>query len=359
MSFKMSAGFAVAGAILLTFASGCSGDDPAPSATGGSQEPRSSDGMGRTEGGTTPKAAPGNAALSAYSFYVDPDTPAADQAERWEAEGRAADARQLRKIGDRPLARWLGTGTAGVTGDVDAHVRRAAEADRMPVLVAYNIPNRDCGSFSAGGAASAAEYKAWIRAVAAGIGSRPAMVILEPDAVAHTVDGCNTARNERYALLSDAIAVLKASGSARVYLDAGHPDWVTDVPAIAGALRQAGVARADGFALNVANFVTTDKNASYGKRVSDALGGAHFVIDTSRNGKGPFPGGEVNGGASWCNPPGRALGPAPTAKTGLPRVDALLWIKRPGESDGACRSGEPPAGQWWPEYALGLATRSG
>ena len=42
----------------------------------------------------------------------------------------------------------------------------------------------------------------------------------------------------------------------------------------------------------------------------------------------------------------------PTAQTGDPLVDALLWIKRPGESDGACNGG-PPAGTWWPEDALG------
>nr|ABK58684.1 unknown [Streptomyces fradiae] len=29
-------------------------------------------------------------------------------------------------------------------------------------------------------------------------------------------------------------------------------------------------------------------------------------------------------------------------------------IKRPGDSDGPCRGG-PEAGQWWPDYALGLA----
>ncbi|RKN54957.1 endoglucanase, partial [Streptomyces klenkii] len=83
---------------------------------------------------------------------------------------------------------------------------------------------------------------------------------------------------------------------------------------------------------------------------SELLGGAHFVIDTSRNGNGPYEGTDE----PWCNPPGRALGDAPTAGTGDPLVDAYLWIKRPGESDGECRGG-PPAGQWWPEYALALA----
>ena len=35
-----------------------------------------------------------------------------------------------------------------------------------------------------------------------------------------------------------------------------------------------------------------------------------------------------------------------------PLVDAFLWIKTPGESDGTC-SGGPAAGKWWGEYALG------
>ena len=87
--------------------------------------------------------------------------------------------------------------------------------------------------------------------------------------------------------------------------------------------------------------------------------GRRFVVDTSRNGAGPVTGAtEIDGGPSWCNPPGRVLGPAPTADTGHPRADAFLWVKRPGESDGACRPGEPPAGEWWPEYALDLAKRS-
>ncbi|NEE07199.1 glycoside hydrolase family 6 protein, partial [Streptomyces sp. SID7499] len=75
-------------------------------------------------------------------------------------------------------------------------------------------------------------------------------------------------------------------------------------------------------------------------------------IDTSRNGNGPYTGGDP--AESWCNPPGRALGEAPTTQTGDERVDAYLWIKRPGESDGDCKGG-PKAGAWWPEYALGLA----
>ena len=89
-----------------------------------------------------------------------------------------------------------------------------------------------------------------------------------------------------------------------------------------------------------------------------ALGGARFVIDTSRNGAGRYPDPQVNGAPSWCNPPGRALGQPPTTQTGLRDVDAFLWIKGPGDSDGSCRPGEPAAGHWWPDYALELARSS-
>jgi endoglucanase len=78
------------------------------------------------------------------------------------------------------------------------------------------------------------------------------------------------------------------------------------------------------------------------------VGGKHFVIDTSRNGAGAAPGG------AWCNPPGRALGASPGSAGHGARVDALLWIKRPGESDGTCNGG-PSAGAFWPAYGAGLA----
>ena len=85
--------------------------------------------------------------------------------------------------------------------------------------------------------------------------------------------------------------------------------------------------------------------------MSKRTGGARFVVDTSRNGLGSTDSRE------WCNPPGRALGTPPTADTGDPLVDGHLWIKRPGESDGLCNSG-PPAGVFWPEYALDLVKRA-
>ena len=61
----------------------------------------------------------------------------------------------------------------------------------------------------------------------------------------------------------------------------------------------------------------------------------------------------------WCNPSGRALGASPTADTAGPHADAYLWIKRPGESDGSCRRGDPPAGHFVNQYAIELARNAG
>ncbi|MEU9734980.1 glycoside hydrolase family 6 protein [Streptomyces sp. NPDC048002] len=285
-------------------------------------------------------------------FWVDPDSPAVRQAEAWQREGRTEDARALRRIADRPAALW----PAGET-DPAPRVREAtaaaAAAGRTAVFVAYDIPHRDCGQHSAGGAADADAYRAWTDRFAEALGASRAVVVLEPDAVAHIVDGCTPAEYhaERERLLGEAIRRFKRQPNTKVYLDAGNPSWIKEPLRLVEPLRRAGVDDADGFALNVSNFQTDAVTREYGLTLSRALGGTHFVVDSSRNGNGPLPG-------VWCNPPGRALGTPPTTDTGEPHLDAYLWVKRPGESDGTCDGG-PSAGSWWPEYALALARNSG
>ncbi|MEU8538888.1 glycoside hydrolase family 6 protein [Streptomyces sp. NPDC048717] len=287
-------------------------------------------------------------------FWVDPESDAAHQVRTYETQGRAEDARLMRRIADRPMADWPSDGDPAP--DVTRVVRGAAAKGRTALFVAYDIPHRDCGRYSAGGAHDAQAYRNWVDSFAGAIGDTPAIVILEPDAVAHLVDGCTPAEHEeeRLGLLAGAVERFKKQPHTRVYIDAGNPAWI-DAPAkLVEPLRRAGVARADGFALNVSNFQTDEAVRRFGTSVSRLLGGAHFTIDTSRNGNGPLHGDRAE---EWCNPPGRALGTPPTDRTGDELVDAYLWIKTPGDSDGTCRGG-PPAGTWWPDYALGLARRA-
>jgi len=282
-------------------------------------------------------------------LYVDPRSHARLQAERWAAT-RPADAAVMARLARRPHAGWFGEGSADIRSAVAGRVRTAARAGALPVLVAYRVPFRDCGAHSAGGARSSRAYRRWIRGFAAGVAGRRAAVVLEPDALAGLDCLSARRRRERLGLLRYAVRVLAALPGVAVYLDAGHSAWQSAAVA-ARRLRAAGVSRARGFSLNVSNFRTTADEIAYGSAVSARVGGKPFVVDTSRNGAGPARGGE------WCNPPGRALGRPPTARTGRRLVDAYLWIKVAGESDGPCRGG-PPAGAWWPSYALELARRA-
>ncbi|WP_399431358.1 glycoside hydrolase family 6 protein [Streptomyces sp. WAC05374] len=255
------------------------------------------------------------------------------------------------RIADQPAAVWFASYDPGaITGRVRAVTSGAAAAGRVPVLVPYAIPDRDCGGASQGGAPDLAAYDGWIRNFAAGLGSGPVIVVLEPDSIALADCLSDGERAARYASLARAGKALRAANPrAKVYFDAGHSGWHSAAK-MAGALREAGAATSgDGIFTNVSNFHATADEAAYARRVLAELGGpSHLgaVIDTSRNGNGaPAPG-------AWCDPAGRALGRTPTTRTGASRIDAYLWVKLPGESDGCSGA----AGEFSADYAYDLAT---
>ncbi|MBO3088183.1 glycoside hydrolase family 6 protein [Cellulomonas dongxiuzhuiae] len=277
--------------------------------------------------------------VSSSDFYVDPTTSAYAA---WQAAS-GNDKNLLAKIALTPQALWIGDwATASATQEqVRDYTGRARAAGKTALLVVYAIPGRDCGSYSGGGV-STSEYARWIDTVAAGIQGNP-WVILEPDALAQLGD-CD-GQGDRVGFLQYAAKSLTAKG-ARVYIDAGNSAWLSASEA-ANRLNRIGFSDAVGFSLNVSNYRTTAEAKAYGQQISQLTGGKRFVIDTSRNGNGAT-------GSEWCNPSGRALGERPTKVNDGSGLDALLWIKRPGESDGTCNGG-PTAGAWWQAMALELA----
>ena len=378
------------------------------------------------------------------TFYTDPHSTTLEAAQTLSGQARA-DAQLL---GSVPSADWFTGGTPQeVQADVDALVSAASAVNQMPVLVAYDLPFRDCAQYSSGGAADTAAYGAWIEGFAAGIGNREATVILEPDGLGiipfytnldGSTDWCQlaeadptTATANRFAQLNHAVDVLAALPNVKVYLDGTSSAWL-NVGEISDRLVKAGVQKATGFFLNASNYQFTENGTAYGTWVSSCiayattvvpgdyancgnqywnggpandwqgtamsqygrwtsdatdpalntagidsryasiLGGAQptatFVIDTSRNAVGPwqYPPDVYPAHEDWCNPPNRGLGARPTTSTGSALVDALLWIKVPGESDGQCLRGtsgpldpergmvDPAAGQWFTQQAREL-----
>ncbi len=317
---------------------------PAPS------EPNGSETTAAADAGAPSARVKGQNPFVNVRLYVNEYGQAAQQARAW-SRSRPDDAKLIAKIGDQPSGWWMGEWSGDIETAMHALGKATAAAGTVPVVVLYNVPNRDCGQYSAGGSVSAEAYHAWIRQFAKGAGAYRVIVVLEPDALGLMTKCLSPAdQKARLAMIRDAVDVLEATPGTSVYIDAGNANWATAVE-MAKRLSGAGIADADGFALNVSNYIAIDKTVAYGHAISAALGGKHFVIDTSRNGNGATP------DAQWCNPDGRALGLPPTVDTRDPLIDAFVWVKPPGESDGECNGG-PKAGQFWPEQALGLAKRA-
>lgn len=294
---------------------------------------------------TKPPKATGNP-LAKMKLWVDPNSNAMLRANSIRAK-EPEKAAILDKIAKQPQGLWLGEWNSNIFRAVQYNIQHAKEDGAVATFILYNVPHRDCGQESAGGLKTADHYKHWSRRIAAAAGNDPVVYILEPDALGLlTKDNClsKEEQTERLALIKDAVWVLRKNPNAVVYIDSGHAHW-EPAPVFAERLKEAGIEDAHGFSLNVSNYVTTEENTAFGKKLSALVGGAHFVIDTSRNGAGATPDNQ------WCNPSGRKIGKAPTTETGDPLIDAYLWLKRPGESDGECNGG-PKAGVFWIEQAL-------
>jgi endoglucanase len=281
-------------------------------------------------------------------LYVDPTNEATQY---YESNPTIAGASMFERMGQVPVAEWFGDWNSDVQSAVNPYVSAAAQANAVPVLVLYNIPDRDCGGASGGGAATQASYDQWVQQVASTIGNRTAVIILEPDAL--LLADCLSPSDEqaRFQAMSQAVSTLKAEPNTSVYIDAGNPAG-EPLNIMSQRLQAANIAQADGFSLNVSYFISTAQNQSYGDQLSKLVGNKHYVIDTSRNGTG----GNVTG--FTCNPSNAAFGSLPTVNTGDSVNDALLWIKIPWESDAPC-NGAPDAGVVYWSYALQLAANAG
>lgn len=240
------------------------------------------------------------------------------------------------KIVPVPKAIWLG----GWSGNVfDAVTNTFNEAgSKTPIFILYNIPFRDAGGFSSGGAGSKEEYFSWVGSIQAAIGDKKAIVVLEPDALAHATSFPDALRKERVDTLATALDILAKSKNALVYVDASHPEWKS-ADEVKQLLTELGRNNFRGISINVSNYVDLQKDIDYGNAI-----GKPFIIDTSRNG-------QASANGQWCNPRNQGLGKLPFVGNGL--MDAALWLKTPGESDGNCNGG-PNAGSWWQDIALEL-----
>lgn len=255
------------------------------------------------------------------------------------------------EIFKHPQSFWYGDNPKKPKKHMEKSIRRLLNRAKpqLPILVMYNIPNRDVGQYSKGGAKTKERYLDYVERFAKGVGEDSPIIIYEPDALPHSTLLSEEDREWRLSLMKESLQMLTDKCNGIVYIDVGHSAWLLPKDA-AELLNKISNPNVRGFSMNSCNYRTTSECIKWAKRVIRLRPDDRFVIDTSRNGQGP----KEN---EWCNPIGRGLGTPPTTETQNRFCDAYLWIKIPGESDGKCNGG-PKAGKFWGKQAEELVRNS-
>jgi endoglucanase len=270
--------------------------------------------------------------LEGVDFYVDQESPAWLQ---WQAFNRAGQKRKadlVWKIAREPRALWLGRFTRP---NFAVKVRRlidpAKARGQVPIFTVLRAQSTGCGpGYTGGGPAEDAATREWYDDLARVIGNDRVVIAFEPDSLG-TID-CLTPgrRDDRLRLLRYGVTALSRLPNATVYLEGGASDW-EPARRTAKQLGAIGIAKVRGFMLNVTHYDWTAANIRHGLEISRRTGGKPFIVNTAENGRGPvFYRRNGRRITVWCNPGLRGLGPPPTTDTSHPKVDAYLWINRPG-----------------------------
>jgi endoglucanase len=202
-----------------------------------------------------------------------------------------------------------------------------------------------------------AAFENFINLLATGISDNRVVVYLEMDGLITTECLTPQGLQTRLHELRYAINKLSALPRAAIYVDAGAAD-AEKYTVIAADLNQIGVRKIQGFFLNSTHADWTLNEIAYGQEISRLTHGAHFIVNTAVNGRGPERHGHpaTQGSEVLCNPTKLGLGPRPTTSTGYWHVDAFAWLGYTGLSDGPCHHQphdpfQAKAGTFMPQYA--------
>lgn len=355
------------------------------------------------------------------NLYVNPSFVAEVQGT---INSNATYASLLEKVQNTPTAYWLDT--MSKIGNITAILEGAlAEQTKtgIPTLttfIIYDLPNRDCAAAASNGeitcadatcAAGLNEYETqYINPIAAifqKYTTQPIVLIIEPDSLPNLATNlnmpkCQEAENAYINGVAYALKTFSAQSNLYMYLDAAHGGWLgwpNNLQAIAQIFQKVlslagGENVIRGFATNTANYQplgsmtsTADPcnlKSQYNNAINEVIyvsllsqelisvgiTNKGYIIDTSRNGQIS----ERSNCSNWCNIKGSGFGIRPIAtpsNLGLSIIDALHWLKTPGESDGTsdqsaprfdyhCASPDsfipaPQAGLWFPAFFIMLA----
>jgi endoglucanase len=301
--------------------------------------------------------------LSGLTYFVDRMESAYTQWADWKRAGQTDRANTIWRLAREPRFRWFGKFThphlqKKVRGFLDRV--QCDQPGTVPLMVVMRHQGKACGgNYGAGGEPEDRATMRWYDEFAEAVGDDRVVIGFEPDSLGTLECLAPDRRGDRLDVLRYGVERLSRLPNATIYLEAGAADW-EPAARTAKQLRYIGIDKVRGFMLNVTHHEWTRANVLHGLDISRRVGGKPFIINTSYNGRGPLHYRKWINKAQhkwrtinvWCHPGLRGLGPAPTTATSHPKVDAYMYINRPGYSAGSCNGGPLPVGTWWPDRAL-------
>ncbi|CAE6479873.1 unnamed protein product [Rhizoctonia solani] len=311
------------------------------------------------------------------TFYESPHYRASVEAEitRLNAAGKTELAAKAAKVAQVPSFIWI-SDTATVD-TMSGYLKNASQIQestgkkQIVQFVVYNLPDRDCSAKASDGEfhlsnAGESRYEAYIKSVVSQLQRYPDVSVaisLEPDSIGNLVTNlavpkCGNAAPAHKRLLGLAVALLQLP-NVSLYLDGAHAGWLgwpdNLAPTAAvlseilkNAKTQNPKATVRGLVTNVSNYNGLGNQEQQGrdelKYINDlaplltAAGyPAHFIVDQGRSGNQEA----ARDGGDWCNFKYAGFGPRPSTTTPSPLIDAIVWVKPGGESDGTSDTSSP------------------
>lgn len=208
--------------------------------------------------------------------------------------------------------------------------------DLVNVLILYALPNKDCeaGFSSSGSNKNTQDYLNYLNQLQLIMGSKEVIYILEPDAIALSLDNKCGIQNNYPNNIKTAIEILSQNSNAKLYIDIGY--WVLiygneQVKKVIQLLNYIDSNnKLSGISLNLSNYRKTSEMIEACNQFK-AISGKNYncIIDTSRNWNGP------SSDNQWCNLISAGIGEFPI-KNPTANIDYYLWLKPQSEIDGPC-----------------------
>lgn len=204
------------------------------------------------------------------------------------------------------------------------------------IFILYALPNKDCeaGFSSAGLNKNNQDYINYVNDLSNLVGSNGVIYIIEPDAIALSIDNKCGINNNYLNNIKEAINILSKNKNSKIYLDIGY--WVViysedEVKKVINIINRVDTnKKIKGISLNLSNYRKNSEMINACKRFKQLSGGVYnCIIDTSRNWNGP------SDNNQWCNLISAGIGELPVSNP-TESIDYYLWLKPQSELDGPC-----------------------